>query len=229
MNNFSVIIPIYNESENLKKLISEIKKSLVEKDNYEIIIINDGSTDETKKCISELKEDFSINYIEHNKNIGQSNSILTGINNSLYNTIVTLDGDGQNNPNDIPKLLDIFFSNDYSLVSGIRKIRKDSFVKIFSSKIANFIRSMILKDDCPDTGCSLKVFDKRVFMNFPFFDGIHRFLPALYKGFGYKTFNVGVDHRARVKGKSNYGTLDRLFKGLIDLYKVYFILRRYNK
>ena len=141
-----------------------------------------------------------------------------------------MDGDGQNNPKDINKLIKLYFSDlNLSLVGGIRKKRRDTFVKIYSSKIANFVRSKILNDDCIDTGCSLKIFKKDVFLTFPFFNGIHRFLPALFKGYGKKTFFVDVDHRPRNIGISKYGTFDRLFKGVIDIFRVLIILYKYNK
>ena len=135
----------------------------------------------------------------------------------------------QNNPSDIPKMLSIFYQDNYKLVGGIRKNRKDNFFKIFSSYAANFIRRLILKDDCNDTGCSLKIFDREIFLMFPFFDGIHRFLPALFKGFGYKTVFIEVNHRKRHKGISKYGTISRLLWGIRDIYKVLKILKNKDK
>ena len=141
-----------------------------------------------------------------------------------------MDGDGQNNPKDIPKLLEIYFSSkDFTLVSGIRIKRKDSLIKIISSRVANLIRSYILEDKCPDTGCSLKIFQKNIFLDFPYFDGIHRFLPALFNGYGQKIRFIPVDHRSRVKGISKYGIFDRLFKGVYDLFRVKKIIRHYKK
>ena len=116
-------------------------------------------------------------------------------------------------------------NNDIQLVGGIRINRQDNTIKIISSKIANYIRKMILKDNCKDTGCSLKVFNKKIFLTFPYFDGIHRFLPALFIGFGYKTFFIDVNHRKRKYGVSKYGTINRLFKGIRDLYKVKKIIK----
>jgi dolichol-phosphate mannosyltransferase len=152
--------------------------------------------------------------------MGQSKALLTGIIKSKYNTIITLDGDGQNNPNDIRKLMEIYFNSNYFLVGGIRLNRKDNFVKNISSKLANFIRQLVLKDECIDTGCSLKIFDKKIFLNFPFFNGIHRFLPALFKGYNKETCFIEVDHRQRNAGVSKYGTFDRLFVGIRDIIKV---------
>ena len=119
-----------------------------------------------------------------------------------------------------------YFSDDnLKLLGGLRLNRQDSVIKILSSKIANSIRSFVLKDNCSDTGCSLKIFDKNIFLDFPFFNGIHRFLPALFLGYGYKTEFITVSHRKRLHGISNYGTLKRLFNGIIDIYKVMKIIK----
>lgn len=221
---FSIVIPLFNESKNISFLEKEISISLKYYENYEIILINDKSTDNTGEIIKKLKNK-NIKILNNNINKGQSYSISIGVKNSLYNTIITLDGDGQNDPADIPKLLEFFIKNkEFKLVGGIRKRRKDSLIKIISSKIANYIRSRILRDDCTDTGCSLKIFDKNIFLSFPYFDGIHRFLPALFKGYGYKTKYIDVNHRNRKYGISNYGTLYRLFQGIRDMIKVRKIL-----
>jgi len=223
---FSIVIPLYNESTNIEKLVPEIFHSLTKYQKYELILVNDGSNDNTLEVIAKIKKNYSLLLINNETNKGQSFSIWTGIKKSNYNTIVTLDGDGQNNPNDIPKLLDEYFSKKlYSLIGGIRKNRKDNFLKLISSKIANHIRSFILKDNCVDTGCSLKVFDKEIFLCFPFFDGLHRFLPALFKGFGKNTLFINVDHRPRISGISKYGTFDRLYKGILDIIRVKKIIR----
>ncbi len=229
MYSFSIIIPIYNEKENVFKLIDEINKFLKNKKYlFEIIIVNDFSNDLSKSDFDNLNKISKVKLINNSKNLGQSLSIYQGIINSKYSTIVTLDGDGQNNPKDILNLLEIYNLNNYKLVGGIRNKRKDNLIKILSSKIANFIRSLILNDNCKDTGCSLKVFDKEVFLEFPVFDGMHRFLPALFKGYGNKTFFVSVDHRARIYGLSKYGTLDRLIKGVKDIIKVKKIIIKHN-
>ncbi len=222
---FSIIIPIYNESQNINKLIDEIDNSLSKYDNYEIIIINDASTDNTSDVLKQIKNN-KILIISNPVNKGQSYSIFKGINKSSYDTIVTIDGDGQNNPADIPKLLSLYNVNkNIELVGGLRLKRQDNVIKIISSKIANSIRSSILKDSCIDTGCSLKVFNKKIFLQFPYFDSIHRFLPAMFSGFKYNTMFVPVDHRRRKFGNSKYGTMNRLFKGINDIIKVKRILK----
>ena len=223
--NFSIIIPVYNEQENISILVSEIQETLSNfKKNFEIIIVDDGSKDDTLKIVNNLNQS-NIKIIQNLNNHGQSYSIKVGINNANYSTIITIDGDLQNNPADIPKMLSIYIDNDFKLVGGIRKNRKDNKIKLISSFFANYIRKTILKDDCIDTGCSLKIFDKQVFLSFPYFDGMHRFLPALFKGFGHKTFFIDVDHRRRYKGFSKYGTLSRLYWGIRDIYKVLKIIK----
>ena len=227
MHNFSVVIPIFNEQENIIKLIEEIKFFL-KSYKYELIIVDDASSDNSLKVIEDLSKKINLKVLKNKKNKGQSYSITKAIKNSIYNIIVSIDGDGQNNPKDIPKLLEIYFENNYKLVGGIRHKRKDNLIKIISSRVANFIRIIVLRDDCIDTGCSLKVFDKNIFLTFPYFDGIHRFLPALFKGFGYNTKFINVDHRSRVAGKSKYGTLIRLYRGVRDLFIVFNIIKKHN-
>lgn len=222
---FSIVIPIFNEAENIKLLLDEIEETLDNFENYEIVLVNDCSSDNTLTIINSLKNK-KIKLISNIKNEGQSYSMYKGIEVSTQDIIITIDGDGQNNPSDIPMLLNNYLeNNEYKLVGGIRKKRQDNFLKKISSKIANKIRSNILKDNCPDTGCSLKVFDKNIFLEFPYFDGIHRFLPALFLGFGYKTSFINVDHRKRKYGSSKYGTMNRLFKGIRDIIKVRKILK----
>ena len=222
---FSIIIPLFNEEKNIKNLLNEIFMILKNQENFEVVLVDDNSTDKTLELISNYKKN-NIKILQNKTNKGQSYSIHKGIKYSLYNIIITLDGDGQNDPADIYKLLNLYKSDErLKLVGGIRAKRKDNLIKIISSRIANTIRSRLLKDNCRDTGCSLKVFDKKIFLKFPYFDGIHRFLPALFKGFGHKTKFVNVNHRERKYGISKYGTMNRLFKGIIDLIKVFKILK----
>tara|TARA_B100000575_G_scaffold293815_1_gene306533 strand:- start:6022 stop:6726 length:705 start_codon:yes stop_codon:yes gene_type:complete len=231
MNNFSIVIPVYNEQDNIEDLIDEIYKLNLKKYNYEIIIVDDCSTDKTNEILTKLKKIYDkIIFYKHTKNLGQSYAFLTGIKNSKFKNIITIDGDCQNDPKDIISLCNIYFADKkYDLVGGLRTRRKDTFIKIISSLIANKIRATILKDKCIDTGCSLKIFNKEIFLNFPFFDGIHRFLPALFLGYGYNTYYLPVSHRQRMKGKSNYGTFNRLFWGIKDIIRVKKILNKIKK
>lgn len=226
---FSIIIPVYNEQDNIFELYNQISVSDCYKFCKEIVFINDHSNDNTDKNINLLmKKDPKIIYLENDINKGQSFSILTGVKKSSCDIIVTLDGDLQNNPDDIINLYNEYIINDYKLIGGIRKKRKDNLIKVFSSKIANVIRKNILSDNCNDTGCSLKIFDKKIFLSIPYFNGMHRFIPAFYSGFGYKTKFINVDHRKRINGKSKYGTLKRLFNGILDIYKVKMYLKEYK-
>ncbi len=228
---FSIVIPVYNEEKNIVLLLEEIFFSLGNYKNFEIIIVNDSSTDNTLEIIKKNVKNKNLKIINNIKNVGQSYSIYNGIKNSLNDVIITIDGDGQNDPSDISKLLKKYTENkELKLVSGIRINRKDNLVKIISSKLANSIRKKILKDNCSDTGCSLKVFDKKIFLDFPMFDGIHRFLPALFSGYGYKTLYLPVNHRSRKYGISKYGTMNRLFKGIRDtIYVRKVLIKKLNK
>ena len=225
---FSLIIPCFNEEKNIDKLLSEIKINLSNY-KYEIIIIDDKSTD---KSLAKLENSYlsNLKVIKNPKNMGQSFSIYAGIKEAITDTIITIDCDGQNNPEDIPRLYQIYKNNkNIDLVSGIRVKRKDNLIKKNSSKIANYIRNIFFKDNCRDTGCSLKVFNKKIFLIFPYFDGIHRFIPSLYAGINKEIIYVDVDHRLRIFGKSKYGTLGRLFRGIRDMIKVYKLIKNINK
>ena len=225
---FSIIIPLYNEEHNISDLINEILASLNNLyKEFEILLVNDCSKDNTLKVINQISSSNKfIKIIDNNTNLGQSFSIIKGVKKAKYDIICTLDGDGQNNPIDIPRLMDTYLSSEkIYLVGGIRKNRKDNFIKKITSKFANKIRAKILKDNCIDTGCSLKVFDKNTFLKFPEFKGLHRFLPAFFMHYRKQSVYIDVDHRPRLKGKSNYGTLDRLIYGIIDLLRVLIILK----
>lgn len=230
MKKFSIVIPIYNEYENIISLHTEIINSIkyIKNTEFEIIFIDDASNDGSKDLLKEIKKKYEIKLINNQINLGQSKSISLGIQSSSHENIITIDGDGQNDPNDIPKLINVYLENNLSLIGGIRKKRRDSFIKIFSSIIANKVRSKLLKDNCKDTGCSLKIFKKSIFLQFPYFDGIHRFLPALYLGFGHKTFFINVNHRNRKFGVSKYGTFYRLIYGIRDMIRVYKIIKNNN-
>lgn len=220
----SIVIPIYNEESNIINLFNEIFEALSANYLFEICFVNDGSKDNSLFQINKLDKKL-VKVVNSKKNYGQSYSILLGVQNSKYNPIVTLDGDGQNPPSDIPKLLKVFFENEENvLVGGIRKNRKDSFSKVFGSFVANKFRSFILNDKCEDTGCGLKVFSKKNFLQIPYFNGFHRFFPALFQSIGLKCIYVHVSHRKREHGISKYNNLKRFFKGLIDILRVKYIM-----
>jgi len=221
-----VVVPVKNEQDNVASLIAEIDAAL-SKVKHEIIYVNDGSTDATLSTLKQLQKKYKqLRVISHQQSCGQSTAVRTGVKFARYDWVATLDGDGQNNPADIPKLIDAV-SEGVELVGGNRRLsRRDTFIKRISSVIANTVRSAMLRDDTPDTGCGLKLFQREAFLDLPYFDHMHRFLPALIKRRGGKIVSVHVQHRNREHGKSNYGTIDRLIVGIVDLFGVAWLQRR---
>jgi len=226
----SIVIPVHNEADNIRPLIDEIN-TLPWNYAYEIVVVDDASRDNTPSVLSEAKRNVTnMKVIRHKEKQGQSGAIATGVEHSEGELIVIMDGDGQNDPADIPKLISTLLDNGTCrLVTGFRKKRNDSLWRIISSKTANSVRRFFLKDDTPDTGCGLKATYRAAFMALPFFDHMHRFLPALIKMQGGDIISVAVNHRERKHGKSNYGTLYRLWAGIIDLAGVYWLCLRTRK
>ncbi|MBL0714800.1 MAG: glycosyltransferase family 2 protein [Desulfosarcina sp.] len=226
----SIVIPVHNEADNIGRLIREISM-LSLNHPYQIVCVDDASNDNTPVILSEIQKNMTnMKAIRHKEKYGQSGAIVTGVEHSEGELIATMDGDGQNDPSDIPKLISILLNNKTCrMVTGYRKKRTDSLWRVISSKIANSVRSFLLKDENPDTGCGLKVFYKSAFTALPLFDHIHRFLPALIKMQGGDVISVEVNHRERKFGISNYGTLDRLWAGLIDLTGVSWLRLRIKK
>ncbi len=223
----SVVVPVRNEEDNVADLIFEIRKSLKNKINYEIIYVDDGSTDQTYKNLINLQKTYKeLRVVRHQKSFGQSTAVRTGVKYAKFNWIATLDGDGQNNPDDIPQLLNAL-KEGVELVGGNRRhSRRDTWIKRISSVIANSVRGWMLQDDTPDTGCGLKLFSRDAFLDLPYFDHMHRFLPALIKRRGGLIVSVPVSHRQRSHGQSNYGTIDRLLAGIVDIFGVAWLQRR---
>lgn len=223
----SVVVPVRNEQDNVQSLITEICAALDSVIAYEIIYVDDGSTDDTLAQLKAIQTDCSqLRIIHHARSCGQSTAVRTGVKSARFGWIATLDGDGQNDPADIPKLL-AALSEGVELVGGNRRhSRRDVWIKRISSVIANSVRSRMLKDSTPDTGCGLKLFSREAFLDLPYFDHMHRFLPALIKRRGGKIISVPVNHRMREHGKSNYGTLDRLMVGIVDLFGVAWLQKR---
>ena len=172
---FSIIIPCFNEEKNIENLILEIDKYLADQIKYEIIIVDDCSNKKNKNIILNIKSKTNLRLISNSQNLGQSYSICKGIKNSNFENIITIDGDGQNDPIDIMRLIKLYNTSTYGLVGGLRLKRKDNIIKRISSLFANYIRNLVLKDNCRDTGCSLKIFSKTILQKMPYFDGIHRF------------------------------------------------------
>lgn len=227
----SIVIPVYNEADNVQVLTSEIIRT-VNFTQYEIIFIDDGSQDKTVEHLQKLTLQYrQVKFISHIVNFGQSASIITGIKAAKHDWIVTMDGDLQNDPVDIFALLTTAMKhameNKHQIaVIGIRETRDDQWIRKISSKIANFIRRKLLKDDCQDTGCGLKLFSREMFFRLPIFNNMHRYFPALFKSIGINVLQVPVNHRPRIKGKSKYGIHNRLWVGIPDLLGVMWLLRR---
>ena len=227
----SVVVPVKNEQDNVEPLVREIAAALSGNTTFEIIYINDGSTDATQSRLDALKAEFPmLRVIRHRASCGQSRAVTTGVNAARYEWIATLDGDGQNDPADIPKLMAAMQAPDrppeLKLFAGWRKSRRDTWLKRISSKIANGVRSRLLKDSTPDTGCGLKLFERELFLELPYFDHMHRFLPALVLRAGGQVRSVEVHHRHRERGVSKYGLHNRLWVGIVDLFGVSWLQRR---
>lgn len=228
INNISIVIPVLNEERNIINLITEIKKNLEKKIKYEIIIVDDGSSDNTHNVLLKyLKKNKKVLVFKHKKNYGQSVSLRTGIMQTSSNYIVTLDGDGQNDPRDILKLLKNFETDkEFMMVIGNRVKRIDNFARRLASRTAFKIRKFILKDETPDTGCAIKVFKKEDFLKLPFFNHIHRFLPFLFNSFKGKVISIQVNHRARINGYSKYSNFQRFLVGISDIFGVIWLRKR---
>ncbi len=227
----SVVIPVHNEAQNIAALCREICAALEKRHVYEIIVVDDGSSDQTPAVLGRLEREFGVmRTLRHRKRYGQSSALCSGIRHASYGVVVTLDGDGQNDPRDIEHLLEVFHATRPNsapvVVTGFRRHRHDNAWRRFSSKVANAVRSRLLKDRTPDTGCGLKVLPRDLFLTLPRFDHMHRFLPALAKQAGAMVVSVEVSHRPRRHGRSHYGTLDRLGTGLADLAGVMWLARR---
>ncbi len=226
INQVSVVVPVRNEEGNVASLIGEIDAAL-KHITHEIIYVDDGSTDDTYSQLKSLQSQFTqLKIVRHVQSCGQSTAVRTGVKAAQYDWVATLDGDGQNDPADIPKLI-AAVTDGIELAGGNRRAsRRDTWIKRISSVIANTVRSKMLNDDTPDTGCGLKLFKREAFLDLPYFDHMHRFLPALIKRRGGKIVSVPVAHRNREHGKSNYGTIDRLLVGIVDLFGVAWLQRR---
>lgn len=230
-NRLSVIVPVKNEQDNVEPLVREIAAALSGNTEFEIIYVNDGSTDGTQATLEALKREFPmLRVIRHRTACGQSQAVTSGVRAARFEWIATLDGDGQNDPADIPallaKLADPAQPANLEMLAGWRARRNDTFLRRLSSKVANGVRSRMLKDNTPDTGCGLKVFARETFLQLPNFDHIHRFLPALVMRGGGAVVSVAVNHRSRERGVSKYGLHNRLWVGIVDLFGVAWLQRR---
>jgi len=225
----SVVVPVRNEADNIAPLIDEISAALTGRWTYEVVYVNDGSSDGTEAVLSRLRAEKSwLRQVRHAVSCGQSAAVRTGVTAARAPVVATIDGDGQNDPSFIPALLRALVAGAprVGLAAGQRVGRRSSPFKRFQSRIANRVRSAILRDGTRDSGCGLKAFRRELFLNLPYFDGLHRFLPALVRREGYDVAYVDVIDRARRHGVSNYGLWDRLWIGILDLFGVWWLVRR---
>jgi len=224
----SIVVPVRNEAGNIAPLIEEITAALDGRWAYEIIYVNDGSTDATgERLAAIMKQRDDLRQLRHAKSGGQSAAVRSGVRAARGAIVATLDGDGQNNPAFLPDLIAaVEKGSNVGLAAGQRVGRKDTGFKKFQSRVANKVRNAILKDGTRDTGCGLKAFRREVFLMMPYFDGLHRFLPALMRREGFDIAYVDVIDRPRHSGVSNYGFFDRLWIGIMDLAGVWWLIRR---
>jgi len=225
----SIVVPVRNEAENVAPLVAEIVSALDGRWVYEIIYVNDGSTDATAGRLADLmKQHRQLRQLKHAHSSGQSAAVRSGVRAARGAIVATLDGDGQNNPVFLPDLIAAVENGGgrVGLAAGQRVGRKDTGFKKLQSRIANGVRNGILRDGTRDTGCGLKAFPREVFLSMPYFDGLHRFLPALVRREGFEIAYVDVIDRPRHSGVSNYGFFDRLWIGIMDLAGVWWLIRR---
>lgn len=223
---YSIVIPLKNEEENITDLINEIEPVMQSlKNPWELICINDGSTDSTLSVLADLvKTKPFLRVLTFDRNYGQSAAFDAGFRNARGEWVITLDGDRQNDPTDIPKLLS--FTDNFDLICGQRVNRRDPWHKKITSKLANFVRSRFCKDDVQDTGCSLKAYRRACLNNIKMYKGMHRFLPALFKIEGFRIAEVPVNHRERTKGATKYNFFNRSFNTIADMMAVRWMSKR---
>ena len=227
----SVVVPVCNEEENVEPLAREIAAALDGRHSYEIVFVDDGSTDGTAAAALRAHSAGlpQLRLLRHARRSGQSAAVATGVRAARAPLIATLDGDGQNDPADIPRLIETLQaapSGRVRLVMGNRTTRRDTWLRRVSSRVANGVRGRLLRDGTPDTGCGIKVFDRSVFLDMPRFDHMHRFMPALVRREGFDVVSVPVNHRERTRGRSKYGLHNRLWVGIVDLVGMIWLLRR---
>ncbi|WP_375738557.1 glycosyltransferase family 2 protein [Pseudomonas boanensis] len=227
----SVLIPAKNEAENLPSLLEEIRQALAG-ESFEVIVVDDGSTDNTASRLLALKHSgySQLRLLSHDRSLGQSTSIYHAAQAAQGTWLATLDGDGQNDPADIPGMLAIVRASEpplnLKLIAGHRVNRRDSASKRWASRFANKLRGRLLKDNTPDTGCGLKLIEREAFLQLPYFDHMHRFIPALIQRHHGSMLVHPVNHRPRSAGVSKYGNLDRALVGILDLFGVWWLIRR---
>lgn len=226
----SIVIPVYNEQDNVQSLAEEVVVALDGVLPYEIIYVDDFSNDATAGRLQALAAQYqNLRVVTHSKNRGQSAAVVNGVRRAKYLWIGTLDGDRQNDPKDLRLLIDAVNAEAKSklLCMGQRVGRKDTWLRRVSSRIANSVRTSLLKDQCVDSGCGIKIFSRDDFLSLPLFKNCHRFLPVLFRRAGIKMISVEVSHRERTEGQSKYGVMNRLWAGIVDLFGVSWLMRRF--
>lgn len=229
MTSLSVVIPVFNEQDNIAPLVREVVQHLRGRVSFAVLCVDDGSDDATPDVLASLQGEIpELRVLTHRQRCGQSAAIRTGVKHSLTHWIATLDGDGQNDPADIHALLQARAEADprTRLFTGWRTDRQDVAGKRWASRWANRIRQWALQDDTPDTGCGIKLFERAAFLDLPYFDHMHRFLPALMQRAGWKTMSIPVSHRPRRSGRSKYTNVGRALVGIRDLLGVAWLIHR---
>jgi dolichol-phosphate mannosyltransferase len=229
----SVVVPVCNEEENVAPLAREIAQALRGRVRFEAIFVDDGSTDGTAQAVRAERAAGlgELRLIRHSMRRGQSAAVWSGVQAARAPWIATLDGDGQNDPADIAALIaarDAAANQGVLIFMGNRVTRRDTWLRRLSSRIANGVRAGLLGDGTPDTGCGIKLLHRETYRSLPMFDHMHRFLPALYQRAGSRVVSVPVNHRPRTRGQSKYGLWNRLWVGIVDLFGVMWLMRRYR-
>ena len=225
----SVVVAVLDEAENVQAVAAETLAALAPIAPFEIVFVDDGSTDATAAVVARLASaDPRIRLVRHARRCGKSQAVRTGVLAARAPWIATMDGDGQNDPRDVVAMLQAAWSTPgpAPLVAGVRVRRDDPPSRLVATRIANGFRQAVLQDHCPDTGCGLKVFRRQDFLLLPVFEGMHRFLPALFARYGHPLINREVGHRARVAGRSKYTNWGRALVGVVDLLGVIWLTRR---
>jgi dolichol-phosphate mannosyltransferase len=225
----SIVVAVFNEAQNVADVCAEILQNLAPVEPFEVVFVDDGSGDDTAKVLEAIAaKDARVRLVRHDRRCGKSQAVRTGVRAAAASWIATLDGDGQNDPGDLPEMLQKAWSTEGRppLVAGIRVRRNDPVSRLIATRIANGLRSAVLGDHCPDTGCGVKVFHRESFLLLPCFEGMHRFLPALFARYGHPLINHPVRHRARLRGASKYTNWGRALVGVWDMMGVIWLTRR---
>lgn len=225
----SVVIAVLDEAENVAAVCEETLREMERAGAFEIVFVDDGSTDATPDILQGIADrDPRVRLVRHDRRCGKSQAVRSGVLAARAPWVATLDGDGQNDPADLPDMLEKAWAAEgtFPLVAGTRVRRNDPLSRLVATRIANGFRAAVLGDRCPDTGCGVKVFHRDSFLLLPCFEGMHRFLPALFQRYGHPLINHPVRHRARYAGQSKYTNIGRAFVGIFDTMGVIWLVRR---